>query len=279
MELGIFAKTFARPTLGATLDAVAAHGLTCVQFNMACVGLPTLPDRIDEELCDRIGAAFQARSMRMAAVSGTFNLIHPDLASRHDGLGRLRVLVSACRRMGTAVVTLCTGTRDPDDMWKRHPDNDSAAAWRDLIGSLRLALEGAEEHNVTLAFEPETTNVIDSAPKARRLLNEVGSERLKVVIDPVNLLTADRLPRMREIMEEAFEILGSDIVMAHAKDKTRTLEDVPVATGRGVLDFDLYLKLLHCRRGDIPLILHGLDESQVAQSIALLNGKAEREAR
>ena len=28
MELGIFAKTFPRPTLEQTLDAVAAHGLT-----------------------------------------------------------------------------------------------------------------------------------------------------------------------------------------------------------------------------------------------------------
>ena len=35
MELGIFARTFARPTVEATLDAVAAHGLRCVQFNLA----------------------------------------------------------------------------------------------------------------------------------------------------------------------------------------------------------------------------------------------------
>jgi len=46
MQLGIFAKTFVRPSLEATLDAVASHGLSCVQFNMACVGLPTLPEAI-----------------------------------------------------------------------------------------------------------------------------------------------------------------------------------------------------------------------------------------
>ena len=42
MHLGIFAKTFPRPTLEETLDAVADHGLTHVQFNMSCIGLPTL---------------------------------------------------------------------------------------------------------------------------------------------------------------------------------------------------------------------------------------------
>ncbi len=51
MHLGIFAKTFPRPTLEETLDAVVGHGLTHVQFNMSCVGLPTLPDRLDEDLC------------------------------------------------------------------------------------------------------------------------------------------------------------------------------------------------------------------------------------
>ena len=40
MNVGIFAKTFARPSLEATLDAVRAHDLDCVQFNLACAGLP-----------------------------------------------------------------------------------------------------------------------------------------------------------------------------------------------------------------------------------------------
>jgi sugar phosphate isomerase/epimerase len=47
MQIGIFAKTFTRPTLAETLDAIAAHGIRCVQFNMSCAGLPTLPERPD----------------------------------------------------------------------------------------------------------------------------------------------------------------------------------------------------------------------------------------
>src|SRR5262249_32713733 len=54
MHLGIFAKTFPRPTIEETLDAIADRGLTHVQFNMSCVGLPTLPERIEEEYCRSI---------------------------------------------------------------------------------------------------------------------------------------------------------------------------------------------------------------------------------
>ena len=44
--LGIFARTFSRSDLAATLDAVRAAGLTAMQFNMALAGGPSPPDAI-----------------------------------------------------------------------------------------------------------------------------------------------------------------------------------------------------------------------------------------
>jgi len=96
MTLGIFAKTFARPTVEDVFDAVAKHRLHQVQFNFACVGLPSLPDQIDLELADRICDAASQRRIAIAAVSGTFNMIHPDLAQRRDGLRKLGVIAGAC---------------------------------------------------------------------------------------------------------------------------------------------------------------------------------------
>ena len=84
MRIGIFAKTFDRPSLEQILDAVKAQGLECVQFNMACAGLPSLPDRIEPKLADRIRTEMTRRGITMAAVSGTFNMIHPDLRERRQ---------------------------------------------------------------------------------------------------------------------------------------------------------------------------------------------------
>jgi sugar phosphate isomerase/epimerase len=273
MEIGIFAKTFPRKTLDATLDAIRAHGLKHVQFNMACVGLPPIPEEIHDGLRERIRRAFAVRGLRMAAVSGTFNVIHPDLEKREDGLRRLAVLADACRDMGTSVITLCTGTRDPEDTWRRHPDNDSAAAWNDLLTSTCEAVRIAEETDVTLAFEPEVANVVDTAHKARRLLDEIGSSRLKVVMDGANLFHAGELPRMREVLHEAFELLGKDIALAHAKDLSRDGEAGHEAAGTGLLDYDHYLALLRSAGYEGPLILHGLTEAQVDGCVAFLRGK------
>src|SRR6478735_6416758 len=148
MQIGIFAKTFVRPTLDATLDAVVAHGIRAVQFNLDCAGVPSLPEQIDPALSAAIRRALAARGIRMAAVSGTFNMIHPDLRQRRDGLAGLRTLIAACADLGTSVITLSTGTRNPENMWRTHPDNDTPAAWRDLLAALGEVLPSAEEHRV-----------------------------------------------------------------------------------------------------------------------------------
>jgi sugar phosphate isomerase/epimerase len=212
----------------------------------------------------------------MAAVSGTFNMIHPDRQQRRDGLQRLRVLAEACPRMGTRIITLCTGTRDPDNMWRRHPDNDSPQAWQDLWVSLQEAVAIAEETGVILAFEPEVANVVDSAKKARRILDETRSGRLKLVLDPANLFHHGELARMRDILDEAFALLGEDIVIAHAKDLSHDGEAGDKPAGQGVLDYDHYLRLLHSVGFDGPLILHGLAESQVDGCIGFLRDKLYR---
>ena len=273
MQIGIFAKTFVRPTLEETLDAVKAYGLGCVQFNMVCAGLPSMPDCIKIEHCDAIGRELSSRNITMAAVSGTFNMIHPDVQSRRTGLRRLRELASVCERLGTSVITLCTGTRDPENMWRRHPENDSPQAWNDLIVSMNEAVLIAEEYGATLGFEPEVSNVVDSAKKGRRLLDEMQSPHLKVVMDAANIFHTGELPRMREILDEAFALLGKDIVIAHAKDLSRDGEAGDVAAGRGVLDYDYYLSLLHKAGFDGPLILHGLNEEDVAESVDFLRTK------
>ena len=275
MRLGIFAKTFARSSPGDVFDALVGYGLGETQFNMSVAGLSPLPDEIAPTLADRVNAAATERRISLSAVSGTFNMIHPDEGVRRDGLRRLGVLAGACERLGTPTVTLCTGTRDPENMWRRHPDNAGPEAWRDLLATMREALETAEEHGVTLAFEPEVANVVDSAEKGRRLLDEMRSPRLKVVMDAANLFDAGdparRLSRSEDVLEEAFQLLGEDILLAHAKDVNTSGE--VVAVGKGDLDYALYLRHLYEAGYEGPLIMHGLAEEEVEVSLAFLRRK------
>src|SRR5688572_20127780 len=100
MQLGGFAKTFPRSTFAETLDAVATHGFDCIQFNFSCVGLLTLPEKIEAPMLANIRQHCDARGIEIGGVSGTFNMIDPDVRKRDECLHRLDALAKATRELG-----------------------------------------------------------------------------------------------------------------------------------------------------------------------------------
>jgi sugar phosphate isomerase/epimerase len=273
-QIGILlATTFTTGTLEARLDAAKANGLACVQMSMAAAGLPEMPDQILAELPDRMRRESSARGIEIASMTGTFNMTHPDEEYRRTGLRRLRGLAEVCPRIGTSFIHVCTGTRDPDNMWRYHPENGSPESWRDMAACVREATDIARQANVVLAFEPEVSNVVDSARKARRLLDEIGSPHLKVTMDPANLFHAGELPRMKEILDEAFSLVGKDIVLCHAKDLDHDGEAGHKPAGYGVLDYDRYMSLLRKYEFKGPILLHGLTVEQVPGCLEFVRAK------
>lgn len=268
MHLGIFETVFPRPTLAETLDAVASRDLATIQLDLASAGLGSLPAAVPTGVATTVHDEAAQRGIAIAAVGGMYNMVHPDPAVRADGLAALRAIAAACPALGTSLVTLCTGTRDPESMWRRHPDNDTPEAWRDLRAALDAALQIAEEHDVLLGVEPEPANVMRDAQAARRLLDEVRSDRLKIVMDPANILAGDRDRSPELVLDEAFDLLGTDIVLAHAKDLSP--DGQFCAAGHGIVPWGHVLSLLLGVGFDGALILHTLTEADVPDAAAML---------
>ena len=256
MRLGIFAKTFDGADPATVLGQVRPAGFTAAQYNLACSGLPPMPDAIGPGVAAAVARAAAVAGVAIAGVSGTYNMIHPDPAVREAGHARLETLARACSAMSAPLITLCTGTRDPADPWRRHPDNDGAQAWRDLHRSMERAVAIAEAHGVDLGIEPELANGVSSADRARRLLDELASPRLKIVLDPANLFEAAPPAARHRIIAHAVDTLADRIVMAHAKDRTESGRFA--AAGRGVVDFAHFAECLRAAGFDGPLVAHGL---------------------
>lgn len=263
MQLGIFAYTFVRPTVEEVFDAIKSLGLEHTEFNFRAVRMQEVPDQIDEAMAQHVRAVAAERRITVDSLAGYVNMVHPDLEQRKSEMERLLGLIRVARSFGTDVVALCTGSRDPQSMWRRHPANDDQDAWNDLCASVREAVDVAEHHAVTLTFEPEVNNVVDSARKGRRLLDEIKSPRLKVAFDGANIFHRGELPRMHDLLTEAVDLLGGDIVLAHAKDLAHDGDAGHVAAGHGKLDYAHYIGLLTGAGFTGPILLHGLKEDQV----------------
>jgi sugar phosphate isomerase/epimerase len=262
MKIGIFAKTFSRPTIEELFQSIASYGIYSVQFNLSCAGLETLPENVPSELVQQIADSAEQAKVELSAISGTFNMAHPNPEVRRGNLMKFEVLCEVAARLRIPVITLCTGTRDPANMWKWHSENDSKEAWDDMVRSIASGLIAAEKNNLILAFEPESENVVNSANRARKLLDELGNPRLRIVIDPANLISPGR--SQKEILDDSFAQLGDAITIAHAKDRDSDFK--ACAAGQGILDFEYYLRCLKQSGFIGPLILHGLEENEVAFS-------------
>jgi sugar phosphate isomerase/epimerase len=270
MQRGIFAKTFAAQGALASLSAARAAGYTCVQFNMACLGLPSMPDEIADKTVADIAAASQATGVSLAAISATYNMVHPDVSVRKKGMARLETMMQAASEMGTGMVTLCTGSRDAQDQWKHHPDNQSPEAWQDLLREMEQAALLADKFGVDLGIEPELANVVCDAKAAQRLIGEIASPRIRIVLDPANLFEVAGSAERQDIVANAVDLLGDRVSMAHAKD--RDAAGNFVAAGTGVIDFIHFVSCLKSAGFNGPLVTHGLDERQAPQVAAFLKG-------
>jgi sugar phosphate isomerase/epimerase len=273
-KLGLLSREFPSDSLNANLDAIATAGAVSVQFDLASAVDHTFPTELSEVTVRTINTGFSERQLTMAALSGTYNMIDPDPQARRTGAEGLNRVIALAPRLGTDVVTLCTGSRHPSNMWQRHPDNDTPEAWADLLVQIEKAVRTAEEYGITLGVEPEIGNTINSVHKARRLLDEVKSPRLKIVMDGANIFQRGQLSQMHAVLDEAFELLGSDIVLAHAKDLDKDGEAGHVAAGRGKLDYPYYMELMQKSGFAGSIILHALTPGEAKDRLAFVRGIA-----
>ena len=272
-EYGVFARVFPPGRPDDVAAQISAVGFTVTQLNLSALGRPTLDADLTADDATDIAAAFARHGVRIWGLSGTFNAIDPDLRARRDGIAGCRSVITHAAATGADVVTLCTGTRDPDNMWRAHPDNTSAPAWRDLRATLDELLPAASDAGVRLGVEPEPGNVIRDAEAASRLLSELGEDarHVAIVLDPANLLTVDTLDDQRSILTQAFDQLGPYTAAVHAKDVVASGYAAP---GAGGMDYDLVMGLHDRLPTSVPIIAQDLTADDATRVFQFLTDHA-----
>jgi len=247
---------------------VKEYGYECTQFSFTSItetefsptGELELPSAIPEKAIEAAGAAAEKYGIPILAINGTFNMAHPDKTVRDEGVRRLEILADAANKLGCGIITLCSGTRNRDNLWAPHPDNQTESAWADMLDTMKSAAEIAERKGIHLAIETEASNIIDTPMRARKVMDEVGSDSLKMIIDCANLFHVGKAKRenVRSAMAEAFEYFGRDIIVAHGKD-IREGEGIDFcAAGEGIIDYAYFAELLEKYEYSGAMFMHGI---------------------
>ncbi|MEK3890530.1 sugar phosphate isomerase/epimerase family protein [Bacillus sp. FSL K6-3431] len=121
------------------------------------------------------------------------------------------------------------------------------ADFQRLIESLKWLTKKAEKYSVSIALEPCVLDVVPSAKRTVDLINQVGSDRLKVLLDPANLIANNS-------EEEMFSYLSPHIAYFHGKDR-KVNDTYGRVIGDGDIDWQVFLQLYHKYTEGKPFIM------------------------
>jgi L-ribulose-5-phosphate 3-epimerase len=238
---------------------VRAIGLDCVQLALgkAIDGVDLRPGVLNSGMAMEIGDAFAQQGVRIEVLGCYINPIHPDRPTRIKLLDLFKEHLRHARDFGCNIVALESGSLNADQSF--HPCNDDEAVYQDLHASMKELVAEAERCRVMIGIEAVTSHVISTPEKMRRLLDDIPSSHLKVVFDPVNLLSLENHTEQHEIMRRSFELFGSRMAVVHAKDFRITGGNlVACAPGEGVLDYPFLLSLIANHKPWIAILLEGV---------------------
>lgn len=255
-------------TADALFAKIRAMGYTCTQFAFSSIaetgfvpnGQIEIPAVIPTDALAAVQQAQEKHALPIMVINGTFNMAHPDVEIRTEGLRRLSLLMDAADALGCRMISLCSGTGNADHLWRPSDENTKESAWNRMYPTMAKAVEEAEKHGITLAIESEASNVIRTPEAARRVMDEIGSDKLKMILDCANLfhIGTAKEENVRPTIAHAFELFGSDIVIAHGKDiKAGPAIDF-CGTGLGIVDFGYTAELLDKAGYKGDMFLHGI---------------------
>ena len=90
-------------------------------------------------------------------------------------------------------------------------------------------------------------DVVPSAKRAADLISQIGSDRLKVLLDPANLIA-------NSSEEDMFHYLSPHVGYFHGKDR-KVNDTYGRLVGDGEIDWVKFLKLYHQHNDGVPFIL------------------------
>jgi sugar phosphate isomerase/epimerase len=265
LKLGVFTGVYASLSLEEAARRIAADGFHGVVLEYAFADVRFDPWAPDWDKARLITSTLAKHDIKIVGLFGYYNVVDPDPARRQRGEQRMQVLIENWKQFGCPVISTETGTLNDKSEWLESPENGTEKGYQACRAALEKLTKAAKKSGAVISIEPYWRNVIDSIARAQRVVRDVPG--LKLVMDPCNYFRKEDLSRMDPMLEEMFRLLGKQIVLAHAKDVKAAADgtDLP-ASGQGVLDYPLYLRLLAGLNRELYLVIEHLTLEDVPRA-------------
>lgn len=263
MTVGVLAHLCKKGNFQEVAKSVGSQKLTHVQlalwkaFNNYDF---TNPGLLSPSLAKVIKNGFANEGVSISVLGSYLHLFERDEELRKVNIKRFKEIIRHANYFGAPVVATETGKLPNSDFTEQD--------WLVLVETVKELVEEAEKWGVIVGIEAAEDHLIDDAVKLKRLLDEIPSSNLGVVLDPGNLVTSNNIHKQDEVIEEMYELLGNKVVAFQAKDclldDENNIKWVPI--GKGSLNYELIFKRLSEYKPHMEIVLDAVKPEDIEEA-------------
>jgi len=271
MKIGVRCHDVIHSNLDELAQKVQEKNLTGVQFALTKVKIGFKPTKgcITPGMAKHIRDTFSKHNVNISILGCYINLAHPEDRELNELLDSFKEYIRFAREFGCSIIGTETGALNKEYVYG--PENNTEEAFQRTLNSIKILVEEAEKFGVIVGIEGVAKHVINTPERMKRVLDNIKSNNLQVIFDPVNLINEENYEKQDEIVKKSFELFGDRIVAIHAKDYVYEDSEIKLASiGKGQFNYPLLLSLLKERKPYIDVLLENSTKDDIDYSINYL---------
>lgn len=222
----------------------------------------------DKNISRQIAATLRENMLRIAVLGCYINPVESDIKSKEVQLNRFNYFIDYCKDFNARVIGTETGQKSSIE------DTHSNQTYTEFLNSMIPLVSKAEERQVQIGIEPVWQLTIYSVDMMQKMLKDIDSENISVILDISNLMHSEIFDKQDYVINSAFEKFGDRISTIHLKDYYVIDGKKSFApTGLGNLNVDLIFKNIEFMKKKPDIILDELPLYLYSETVERLDCK------
>lgn len=196
-------------TLPKYLRELGFNGIQLAPFR-AIEGVNTFED-ITDNVIEKCREEFEKNDVEISVYGCYVEIGMTDKSKRLEEVDKFIKGIGHSKKLGAKII----GTETTN--FPMYEENRESA-YQGVKDSVLRMIEEAEKQDVCIGIEPVAFHTLNSPELTKRLIDEVNSDKLKIILDTVNLLTPKNIHNQNKIIDECFDLFGDRIEAMHLKD-------------------------------------------------------------
>ena len=267
MIIGMRGHDFGRMAPEALAAAIRETGFRATQLAFTKAFPAPAAQYMTPQALSGIREAFAAQGIALPVMGCYVSASDRDDAVREAA----KASFSDCLRASVLLGALCVGTETTHFTFD---ESERESAYARLVDFTRAAVAVAEECGATVGIEPVAYHTLATPELTRRLLDDVPSEHLRVILDTANLVPPgeSRPEAQHDLLERALSLFGDKICVLHVKDgvwnSENKWENRPL--GEGIMDWPTLLPRLRANNDRLCALREDVWPGRADEECAIL---------